>query len=136
MTSHTNFNYLCNTVIAAGSTATIDLDVSSVFNELQLFFEYTFTATATGSGLTVNIKDGVGPTTTTVVYLTTESVTVHYDSVGQNYPMNPVTTSSGSPQTKVTKVNIPITTMGNWLKITIGNLDSANTCNLTLYGDF
>lgn len=137
MANHANFYTVGSVLMAPSATAVLQVD-SEDFAEFQLVAEYTYGATASTTGLSCNVTDGSGPCDPTQVrfwFNTTPSVTIHYDSAGSTQTMNPLKISQGTVQTADTRINVDLSTKGQWLKFTFINLDSTNGCTLALTAD-
>lgn len=135
--ARTQFTTLVSALpLAGGSTTTIELDLSG-FQECQLFFAVTYPTTSATTGLAASSTDGCGPFTNTPVpvVINTPSTGRFYDSVGTIQTLNPVVPGAVAPQTVVTRVNVPLLTLGNWMKYTLKNNDASIAASLSLYAD-
>ena len=135
-TNHANFYNIGSMLLGPSATGTLQIDTRE-FNELQVVAEQLFSATASATGLTCYITDGVGaPDVTNTIFFinTSPSPTIHYDSAWTVQTMNAPVVSSGA-QTVDTRVNLDLTSKGEWIKMTFINKDSTNTCTLSLYAD-
>lgn len=127
-----------NYTLVGGATGGIEIDMSD-YAKSQFFIKVTYATTSSTTGLSASGSDGVGPRS--ITYPTTytghpnlnPTKPIYYDSVGNILALNPILPSSTNV-TAITKLNLDLSTVGNWYKFTFKNNDVSNAASVTIFG--
>lgn len=137
---HSNFTTLASFTLPANTASAVEIDTSA-WSELQLYVAYTYAKSSSGVGLfglAASSTDGAGfqsPTGSNVYVGGGNPSTPTYDSVGSILTPNPVLPSNNASQTVYWKINVPVSTIGEWYKLTLKNQDTVNSVAIQLFAD-